>query len=90
MNETLFRTMARKAVADYWNGNNTLTKKFGEINYQKVRVVWQVKVLQNNKAILCMPFEGDKMYFEFTWNGDSVEGYLDVYKKQTQVVVNKA
>lgn len=90
MNETMFRTMAKKAVADYWNGNKTLVKKFGEINYQKVAVVWQVKVLNSNKAMLCLPFDGDGMYFEFTWNGEKVEGYLDVYKKQKQVVINEA
>ena len=89
MNETLFRTMAKKAVAEYWNGNKNLVKKYGEIAYQKVYIVWQVAVLQNNKALLALQFD-DGMYFEFTWNGDSVEGYLDVYKKQKQVVLNKA
>ena len=90
MNETLFRTMAKKSVAEYWNGNKTLVKKFGEINYQKVFVVWEAKILKNNKAMLALPFDNDGMYFEFTWDGAAIEGYLDVYKKQKQIVINEA
>lgn len=85
--EDKFRSMAKKAVVDYWNGNRSLVNKFGEITSRKVFVVWQVKVIQNNKALLGVSFEGDGQYFEFTWNGDAKEGYLDVYKKQTKVSV---
>jgi len=27
------------------------------------------------------------MYYEFTWNGDKSEGYLDAYKKWKNVLV---
>lgn len=87
INETAFRSMAKAAVVEYWNGNKNLTKKFGEITHQKVYVVWQAKVLQNNKALLGVNFDGDGMYFEATYNGDKKEMYLDVYKKQTNIVV---
>lgn len=85
--EDKFRSIAKKAVVDYWNGNQSLVNKFGEITSRKVFVVWQVKVIQNHKALLGVSFEGDGRYFEFTWNGDAKEGYLDVYKKQTKVLV---
>ena len=87
--EDKFRSIAKKAVVDYWNGNKVLVGKFGEINTKKVFVVWQVKAIQNNKALLGVNVEGDGLYFEFTWNGDEQEGYLDVYKKQKKVVVKK-
>jgi hypothetical protein len=29
----------------------------------------------------------DGMYYEFTWNGDKNEGYLDAYKKWENVVI---
>lgn len=45
-----------------------------------VFVVWQCKTLQNNKALLSTTLY-DGMYYEFTFNGDKNELYLDAYKK---------
>ena len=87
LHEDKFRSMAKKAVVDWWNANKPLVKKFGEITNRKVYIVWQVKAIQNSKALLGVFVEGDGMYFEFTWNGDAKEGYLDVYKKQAHVTV---
>ncbi len=45
-----------------------------------VFVAWNVKVLQNNKALLSTTlFDG--MYYEVTFNGDKQEFYFDAYKK---------
>lgn len=45
-----------------------------------VFVVWQCKILQNNKALLSTTlFDG--MYYELTYNGDKKELYFDAYKK---------
>ena len=82
-----FALMARKAVVDHWNGDKTLTKKFGKIDLPKVFIVWQVKAIQNSKALLGVSAENDGMYFEFTYNGDEHVAYLDVYKKQTKKVI---
>lgn len=87
MPEDKFRTIAKKAVVEYWNKTKKLTSKFGEITSRQVFVVWQVKVIQNNKALLGVNVDGDDMYFEFTLNGDAKEAYLDVYKKQTKVTI---
>lgn len=46
----------------------------------EVYVVWQSKVLQNNKALLSTSLP-DGMYYELTHNGDTGEIYLDAYKK---------
>ena len=89
MPEDKFRSIAKKTVVEYWNGNGSLVKKFGEITSKKVFVVWQVKAIQNNKALLGVNVDGDGLYFEFTWNGDEAEGYLDVYKKQAKRVVKR-
>ena len=87
LHEKKFRSMAKKAVIEYWNGNSKLVDKFGEVNDQKVYIVWQVKVIQNSKALLGVSFDGDGYYFEFTYNGDENEAYLDVYKKQKHAVM---
>ena len=89
MTEQKFRSVAKRAVVDYWNENRTLVKKFGKITDRKVYVTWQCKTIQNLKALLGVGFEGDGYYFEFTWNGDKAEGYLDVYKKQKNVTVKE-
>lgn len=50
------------------------------ISEEDVFVVWNVKVLKNNKALLSTTlFDG--MYYEATYNGDKNEIYLDAYKK---------
>lgn len=79
--ENEFRSVAKKAVADYWNASKSLTKKYGEVTVRKVYVVWQVKVLQNFKALLAVNFDGDSMYFEATYDGDKNVLYLDAYRK---------
>lgn len=86
LHENKFRTIAKKAVVEYWNGNKTIVKKFGEIATKDVYVVWQVKAIQNSKALLGVSVEEDGMYFEVTYAGDEKQAYLDVYKKQTQKV----
>lgn len=48
----------------------------------EIFVVWQVKVLQNNKALLATDVKGDQHYYEVTYNGDKKQLYLDVYDKQ--------
>ena len=82
LHEMDFRKIAKKAVVDYWNSNKTLTAKYGEINSKKVYVVWQVKVVENSKALLGVSMDGDGYYFEFTYHGSDQVGFLDVYRKQ--------
>ena len=60
--------------------------KNGKITEDEVYVVWLCKTLQNNKALISTTIP-DGMYYEFTWNGDKNEGYLDAYKKWKNTVV---
>ena len=86
MQEKDFRNLAIKAVIDYFNGQADSTDKNGSITEEDVFIVWECKILQNNKALLSTTVP-DGMYYEFTWNGDKNEGYLDAYKKWKNVLV---
>lgn len=86
MQERNFRELAIKAVVDYFNGQVDSTDKNGKITEDNVFVVWMCKTLQNNKALLSTTVS-DGMYYEFTWNGDKQEGYLDAYKKWKNILV---
>ena len=86
MGEKDFREIAVMAVVDYCNQQVDVTDRFGRFEADDVYIVWMVKVLQNNKALLSTTV-ADGMYYEFTWNGDKNEGYLDAYKKWKNVVV---
>ena len=86
MNNKDFVEKAKQAVVDYFNSQADSTDKNGRITADEVYVVWLVKALQNNKALLSTSVP-DGMYYEFTWNGDKNEGYLDAYKKWKNVLV---
>lgn len=86
MDTAIFTSKAKQAVADYFNNNVDVTEKFKINPKQDVFIVWYCKTLQNSKAMLSTNVS-DGMYYEFTWNGDKEEGYLDAYKKFKNVVV---
>ena len=86
MQERDFRQLAINAVVDYFNSQVDSTDKNGKITEDDVFVVWMCKTLQNNKALLSTTVS-DGMYYEFTWNGDKSEGYLDAYKKWKNILV---
>lgn len=86
MQEKDFRKKAIDAVVDYFNSQVDSTDKNGKITEDDVFVVWECKTLQNNKGLLSTTVS-DGMYYEFTWNGDKNEGYLDAYKKWKNVLV---
>lgn len=81
-----FVEKSKQAVVDYFNSQADSTDKNGHITADEVYVVWLAKALQNNKALLSTTVP-DGMYYEFTWNGDKNEGYLDAYKKWKNVLV---
>ena len=86
MQERDFREKAIKSVVDYFNSQVDSTDKNGTITTDNVFIVWECKTLQNNKALLSTTVS-DGMYYEFTWNGDKNEGYLDAYKKWKNTLV---
>ena len=86
MQERDFRDKAIVSVVNYFNSQVDSTDKNGKITTNNVFIVWECKTLQNNKALLSTTVS-DGMYYEFTWNGDKNEGYLDAYKKWKNVLI---
>ena len=79
MNEKEFLDWCKIEVVKYTNDH--LDKSDNkQITKDDVFMVWCCKTLQNNKALLStILFDG--MYYEFTYNGDKDEMYMDAYKK---------
>lgn len=79
MGNEVFSELALEAVL------NALNKKEAKSNgvmysIKELYVVWLVKVLGNNKALISSTRE-DGLYFEATYNGAEKEMYIDEYKK---------
>lgn len=77
-----FINACKKLVVDYVIRNIQLISK------EEVYVVWSVKVLQHNKALLSTTIE-DGRYYEITYNGDKEEFYVDAYKKEKNIKHDK-
>ncbi len=79
MGDKDFISKCKQIVNDYIMSNLDITEKINIQDFD-IFVVWQVKVLQNNKALLSTTIP-DGMYYEITYNGNKEEFYLDAYKK---------
>lgn len=77
MTNDKFIELAKEKVALY-----TFDKLKGTHTSFEIFVVWQVKVLQNYKALLATNIKDDQHYYEATYNGDKKQLYLDVYDKR--------
>ena len=75
-----FLKLCKEIVVDYFNSRADKTDKNGKITEDDVFIVWSVKALQNNKALVSTTVS-DGMYYEITHNGNKNETYVDVYKK---------
>ena len=79
MSDKDFILKCKQILNDYIMSNLDITEKINLQDFE-IFVVWQVKVLQNNKALLSTTIP-DGMYYEITYNGNKEEFYLDAYKK---------
>ena len=84
-NEKMIST-AIDAVVEYYNTTDELNGNYSYITKDDVCVVWFCKTLQNYKVMLATPLLTDEFY-EFTYNGDRKEAYLDVYSKMDNKVI---
>lgn len=84
-NIKMFET-AINAVIDYYNITSELSADISYITKDDVCVVWFCKTLQNFKVMLATPLI-DSIFYEFTYNGDNKEAYLDVYDKMDNKVI---
>lgn len=79
MREVEFVRVAKQIVTNYTNEHTDKTDD-ASCTMDDVYIVWQVRALQNYKALLSTALP-DGMYYEVTYNGDKAEIYLDAYKK---------
>lgn len=82
-----FEVICKNAIIDYFNSKAEKTDN-KKINIKDVYVVWMCKTLQNSKALLSTNIP-DGLYYEFTYNGDKKELYMDVYKKWENIKIDK-
>ena len=68
-----FESRATAIVRNWYDNHVTMTPT-------EIYVVWMVKVLRNNKAMISSN-HSDGRYFEVTWDGERERFYLDVYSK---------
>ena len=87
MTDQKFDELATTAIANWWNKQEELVAKFGRVSPNEVYTTWKCKAIENFKGLFGIPRDGDGLYFEFTFHAKMNRCYLDVYHKQTQVVV---
>lgn len=73
----------KRIVSDYFNSRADASDGT-TIGTDDIFVVWQCKTLQNWKAMASTTVP-DGMYYEVTFNGNTGETYLDVYRKWENV-----
>ncbi|MBW3350641.1 DUF6275 family protein [Limosilactobacillus reuteri] len=84
MNDIKFIKLAKEKVNEHYLKNKLEESRFA---VACPFVVWQVKVLQNYKALLGVSDPNDQHYYEVTYNGDKGELYLDVYNKEENICI---
>lgn len=72
-----FENVAYNEAVKYFNAN-----RVKQITEADVFTVWIGKALQNYKALVSTNVAGDTTYFEFTYNGDKQQLYMDAYVKE--------
>ena len=80
-----FLRLCRRKVAEYENKRVDIKE---EIDADDVFSVCTCKTLQNRKWWMSTPVKG-AYYYEFTYNGDKGEIYMDVYKKIENIPLNE-
>ena len=79
MSDKDFMELAKQAVADYYNENLDYCDAKKCISMDDVYIVWMVRVIQNNKAMLSTNV-ADGMYYEVTFDGDKKKLYIAGYR----------
>lgn len=82
-----FEVICKNAIINYFNSKVEKTDN-KKINIKDVYVVWMCKTLQNSKALLSTNVS-DGLYYEFTYNGNKKELYIDVYKKWENIKIDE-
>ena len=70
-----FLFKCERAVMEYYKDKFNVPIAVGQ-----TKIVWYSKSIQNHKCTMIALYP-DNLYFEFTYNGDLGELYMDVYQK---------
>lgn len=76
MGEQEFVLICKKLIQDYYEKKLDI-----KVNINQIYIVWNCKILQNNKTMISTDIE-DGRYFEVIYNGDKDVYYLDSYVKE--------
>lgn len=87
MTDVKFNKLATTSIANWWNAQEDLVRRFGQVAPDEVYTTWSCKAIENFKGLFGVSREGDGLYFEFTYHAAKNRCYLDIYKQQEQVVV---
>lgn len=89
MTQAEFMDWAENTVLEYLATNGPF-RAFEDTTFhlEDIFIVWYCKTLQNHKAILGSSAVPGAL-FEFTYNGDKDEAYLDVYGKHENIVCRR-
>ncbi len=76
-----FISFSKRMIQRYY------TELFGgsTVSFDEIFLVWYCKTLQNYKALLGVTGQYGE-YFEVTYDGDRNKVYLDIYKKDKNIV----
>lgn len=80
-----FLRLCQRKVAEYENKRVDIKE---EIDADDVFLVWSCKTLQNSKCLMSTPVKG-AYYYEFNYNGDKGEIYMDAYKKVENIALDE-
>lgn len=83
-----FEVICKNLIIEYVNSHFDKTDDVKPIDIKDVYVVWLCKALQNSKALLSTTVPDGK-YYEFTYNGDKKEMYMDVYTKLENICISE-
>ena len=82
-----FQEKAKRLVVEHYNSTlDIVDTELERITKDDVYVVWFVKVLQNWKALVSTD-KAKGVYYEITYNGDTMSSYVDQYLKTDNLTV---
>lgn len=80
-----FENVIHNEAVEYFNAHREK-----QISEADVFTVQSCKTLQNYKALVSTNVAGDTTYFEFTYNGDKQQLYMDAYVKEANLCIEYA
>ena len=88
MTHEKFNKLATTSITNWWNNQNTLVNKFGQISPDKVYSIRKIDITENFKGLFGVSYSDDKLFFIFTFYKNTNCCYLTIYKKQDENIIN--